>query len=718
MKNKILAIVIFVLSLAILFSCGSRENNPVSVNTDTGGYTPGANPAGSYDIITAPSGGPFALAEGMAVVDHTDPDAVIFCEFATALDTVYADSAIIMITSSGDTVDIDFGFGIGTNTTINITPAADLSYNTTYILMVKSAMLKNKSGDLLDIDGDGIGGETPDDDLAFRFTTHYQGDDFDDFDLDDTYDNLVDSNGDHVWETSGVGEAFTDERPYNNRWDSGESYTDANGNGVYDRGERYFDNNNDSTYNSTAEPLVDSVNRNGWADLGEFFIDSNNDSTWNDEETYTDANGNGEWDDTELRYDHDGDGLYDPADGDTYSDTETVNGMCDYAEAFVNADNDSAAGPARDSTGVRYQVPHWDDAEDVNPLYDHDNDGEYDAGVFMVPAGAYAFDTASVGRRLVHYNGNWQNMYYVGFSETFTDSNSDSVWNPADTFEDHIANGIYDAIPETLLVDVDSDGQYDAPEAGTPVAPTDDNLPPAVVSGTYYLINGNTVSTVWLDVTIAVDIADSTYDASGNKIQQALPSGEFDSTTVVLRDQDTKTMVPGTVGYDNISTSQSYLRLSFDPESNLAAAKTYELVLKAEQIADTSGNKLHNTGDVIYTFTTSDRTSDGSVIVDDTTPPNMVNYTDNGNSFTVNFSEELDVSTINAATIVVTWQGSPNAGSYVIERYAEASAPTGFAHRVTFYPLDTSRAGDYTVVKGAIKDLAGNRIGTDTNFNW
>jgi hypothetical protein len=718
MTNKIYIILIMTLCAGILATCGGRETNPVEGTTDTGEYNPTANPAGYFDLITAPSGGPFDRAAGMAVVDHEDPRARISCEFATVLDTAYIDSAFSLVTSAGVDAEIQFEVEIGNNTRINITPVNDLSYNTTYILTLSSALLMNAAGDMLDVDGDKIGGETPDDDIVLRFTTHYQGDAFDDRDNDDTYDNLVDSNGDHVWETSGVGEAFTDERPYNNVWNPGETYTDANGNGSYDAGERFTDNNGDGDYNSNAEALVDTVNINGYADLGEFFVDNNNDSAWTDAETYTDVNSNSEWDDTELRFDRDGDGLYDPADGDTYSDVETVNGICDYAEPFINTDGDSVQGPAWDSTMTNYWVPHWDDAEPVNVVYDFDNDGEYDAGVYLLPAGGYAFEPTSVALRTVYRGTTPENLRFMGFTETFTDANNDLIWNPEDTFEDHISNGVWDMYPETLTVDLNGNGAYDTALAGTPVPPTADDLPPVVDGTGYFLIGQNIVGTVWLDVTIAVDIHDSTYDASGNKVMQGLPSDVFDTSTVILRDVDTKTSVPGTIAYVAQKTSAFYTRLTFDPESNLAAGKDYELVLKAQQIADTAGNKLNDTADLEFQFTTGDRTSDGSVVVDDITPPTST-FDGHAAYFDVYFSEEIDVTTINSASISVTTAGGdPISGSLVITRFDELTAPTGFATMVSFYPLDPNSTSGTVTVKGTIKDLAGNLKGADSQYNW
>ncbi|MCD6161121.1 MAG: Ig-like domain-containing protein [candidate division Zixibacteria bacterium] len=720
MKKILILLIIAGLMLLAVFSCNKRETNPIETNPDISDFNPGVNPLGYFDIVTEPTGGPLSRPEGMAVVDSDAPEAKIGCEFATRLDSATIDSAFSLVNTSGSEIALVYEFNFGPHTAVYIRPAADLDYNTTYILSISAALLKNEAGDMLDVDGDGVGGETPDDNLSCRFTTHFQGDSFSDRDNDDVYDGQVDSNGDHVWEDVNsegetIGETFIDESPYNNIWDDGEVYVDDNSNGSYDAGERYTDNNFDSAYTANAENLDDS-NHNDYADLGEFFSDADGDSVWDAAESYTDLNFNGSWDNTELRYDYNSNGIYDVGDGDTYLDIETENGICDYAEPFVNANNDSVAGPAYNDT-INYLVPHWNNAESVSGGYDYNNNGEYDAGTFLIPDGAEAWNPMSVDSRLVYYNGNWVSRRFCGFAEEFTDANNDSIWNPADEFIDIISNGVWDAAPEVLTTDVNGDGMYDTAYAGIPVPQTDDDIPPAIIRNAYYLIGDNEVSTKWLDVSIAIDIADSAYDAAGNRIQQALPSAAFDATNVILRDDAAKVPVECAISYDNVAASTTYLRLLINPTGNLAAGKAYEIVLKAQSITDAEGNKLLNTSDITYIFTTTNSTSDGNTVVDDITPPTET-FTDNGPTFTIEFSEEIDVATISAATIAVTYQGDPNSGRFVIGTVENGSSPTGLATTVTFYPNNSAWNSGEITVRSPIRDLAGNIKGNDTDYNW
>lgn len=723
MKKILILMTIAGLMLIAIFSCNKRETNPIETDPDISDFNPGVNQAGFFDIVTEPTGGPLSLPEGMAVIDSDAPEAQIGCEFATRLDSATIDSAFSLVNSDGAEVALEFEFNFGPHTVVYIRPTANLAYNTTYILSISAALLKNEAGDMLDVDGDNVGGETPDDNLSYRFTTHFQGDSFNDIDNDGIYDGQVDSNGDHIWEDVNsegetIGETFTDEFPYNNTWDNGESYIDDNGNDSYDAGERYTDINPDSVFNAEAEDFEDD-NQNGYADLGEFFNDADGDSTWDDAESYTDLNFNGDWDNTELRYDHNGNGVYNVGDGDTYVDIETVNGVCDYAEPFTNANGNSGPGPASDSMGTYYDVPIWDDAEDVLGGYDYNSNGEYDAGTFLVPDSAEAWNPSSVNTKSVFIDGNWYTIPFCGFAEDFTDANSDLVWNPADEFIDIISNGVWDAAPEDLTVDVNSDGMYDTAYAGIQVPQTVDDLPPVITRNLYYLIDNNEVNTRWVDVSIAIDVADSAFDNAGGRIEQALPSSAFDAANVILRDDFTKASVECAISYDNVATSATYLRLLINPTGNLAAGKIYELLLKAQLITDAEGNKLNNTQDVSFTFSTTNSTSDGTVIIDDITPPEVDDFVDGGGTFTVEFSEEIDVSTISAATIEVTDNnGNHKVGRFVIGTMENSSSPTGLATTVTFYPNNPNWTNGTVKVKSPIKDLAGNIKGSDSLYSW
>lgn len=434
MKNTTVMLIIFGLFFMLISTCGGRDKSPIEVNTDTGGYDPGQNAAGYFTMLTLPSGGPFNMAEGMAVVDHDAPEARISCDFATLIDTASLNSAFNLESTDGNSVALDFDWNLGTYSSVDIRPGIDLSHNTTYIFTINPEQLSNVAGDKLDVDGDETGGEIPDDNIRLRFTTVQEG----------------------------------------------------------------------------------------------------------------------------------------------------------------------------------------------------------------------------------------------------------------------------DTLP------------------GQPVPETYDDIPPRVISDLYYLLDADSIVTIhWMDVSLAVDIVDYYYDPDGSQLQKALAETMFHSNSVILREGATKTSVPGNVFYDDDSTSTTYLRLTFDPSQNLAAGELYEFVLKAQLILDDNGNKLNNTDDRISAFVTTNMTSDSSIIVEDVISPAVSHFSDNGPTFTVTFTEEIDVSTINAATITVeTYSGDPNSGNFVVGRVANGGAPTGFATTVTFHPNNPDWNSGYVTIRSSIRDLAGNRKGFDSSYYW
>jgi hypothetical protein len=425
------SLLIIGLLLSSGFTCSERSTEFVGGTTDYGNYGPDQNPSGYFNAIIEPSGGPFSRPVGMAVVEVDAPEARIICEFDTRIETSSLTEAFSLMSTDGENVPLNFNFTIGSVSSVNLRPDRNLDYNTTYIFTLTAGDLYDVAGNNLDIDGDMVGGEVPDDNIVRRFTTF----------------------------------------------------------------------------------------------------------------------------------------------------------------------------------------------------------------------------------------------------------NSDST-------------------------------------AGTPVPNTDDDIPPSVLGNLYFLIADTVVAFRWMDVSLAVNITDYARDTLGNSYQLPLSPSEFNSSTVILRDSYTKTMVGGTIIYNDDSTTASYLRLSYDPSSILAAGTDYELVLKAESISDAAGNKLNTTDDIVFNFTTIDRTSDNSIIVDDVIPPSVLSFVNNGSSFTIFFTEEIDLSTINLATISVSIDNRPNDGSLLVELFARPQSPTGFATQVTFYPNDSNQTGDMVIVRGAIADWAGNIKGDIDTYYW
>jgi len=432
MKNAFSLIAVFALLMLVISGCGKREASPVEAATDASNYQPGHNAAGYYTLVMGPAGGPFSQPAGMAVVDHNALEALIVCQVATLLDVTSLAEGFTLVSTDGDEVALDFAWILSPETSLDIRPAVDLEYNTTYIFTLAANSLLSASGDMLDSDGDFIGGESPDDDIVLRFTTMEEG-----------------------------------------------------------------------------------------------------------------------------------------------------------------------------------------------------------------------------------------------------------------------------GTP------------------GTPVPMTDDNLQPAVISSLYYLLEPDSVISIhWMDLSVAIDIIDLAYDESGAFITKPLSPGIFNSTTVILRDEATGTPVAGDISYDDDTTSTTYTRVKFDPDSELAAGQSYQLVLKAQLITDDAGNKLSTTTDPIYTFTTINATSDSSIVVEDITRPAIDLFSNNGPTFTIRFTEEINPATINGATVSVWYLGEPNVGSYEIGRVVSGGSPTGYATTVTFYPNNPLWSGDVVLIRSSIEDLAGNRKGTDEPRNW
>lgn len=433
MKRYIIPFLVAGLAIFLIFSCATRETNPVSPDTDISEFEPDANPQGFFNLTAYPNGGPLDAPVGEAVIDNDDPEARISMAFDTRMDEATMSAGITLTTTGGSSVALDFSYSLGSITTVSVRPAADLSHNTTYIFSVKGDLLANEAGDNLDVDGDEVAGESPDDYLTYRFTT-------------------IDEDG-----FPGVPEVnTTDDLP----------------------------------------PDVGAV---------EFFLpDVNGDDSTLDVVAYVDAN-------------------------------------------------------------IRWFV------------YDYYRD------------------------------------------------------------------------------------ELGATELG------------------------------------------------------GLPASRFTTSTVIVRDFVTKEGVAGTVTYDSVDTSP-YWRVAFNPSSNLLPGHDYEIVLKAQEITDAAGNKLDETGDLSNPFRTIGMTSDGTVSKEDITPPTVVSSYDGGSYLYIDFSEEIDPATINAASIEMTHNEEPYAGYFEITIREWAGSPVT---RVVFRPFTVYPSGNKAYVRPwMIKDLAGNVMSTGWDRDW
>jgi hypothetical protein len=113
-----------------------------------------------------------------------------------------------------------------------------------------------------------------------------------DIDNDDNLDNgepLVDTNGNGIWDAEVLDDPLTIEDEYV----AAETYTDSNGNGQWDGDE---DLDNDGSLDSVDED-IDGDNS---LDAGETFTDANNNGVYDDAEAYIDSNANGSYDGAEV----------------------------------------------------------------------------------------------------------------------------------------------------------------------------------------------------------------------------------------------------------------------------------------------------------------------------------------------------------------------------------------------------------------------------------
>ncbi len=673
-RYMFLIISILLISTLILIGCGKKDNSPLSYDTNEDDLSPN-NTDKTPVKLTEFGGGPWlaGLGVGEWPYEATASELVIFFTFNSQMNpnklgfklTHRATNQEVATTQNWD---------IGVQSTVYISPSADLTPNCTYIVELIAAETEDVAGNMLDTDNDNIGGEAPDDNLIVMFTTLQEGDEFTDIDKDGRWDsgtiyNDINTNGEYdigtdviLWDNDGEG------------GEGGTQHGDGTYDGVYNEVEPFvIDRDGDGEWDPAEELTVDHNNDGNW-DNAEWYSDLNGDDAWTDAEQYTDSNGNGEWDDEEAYQDLNGNDSWDS--NEPYTDSDGSD-TWDAAEAFVDTDNDSI----------------WDDAE---PLSDENDNGVWDD------------------------------------EDEYIDSNSNDSWDDADIFNDNIANGIFDKNAEPLTSDLDGDGVYDESNPGHQLFWDIDDLPPVKTRNPYYLfsVDGNfiEVGTIWTDVDLAFDLADQTYDAQGNVIHTAVQSETVNNSTILLRETDTHQEISCTVTYDNIATSPTFKRVHIAPSiPNLKPNKEYEIVALGGEIKDAMGNKLdsYNQNDAYFhigTFTTADRASDGSNIGEDGTPPMVIAITNNTTYFTVIFSELIDHNTISLETVRLDPREDANLQFGTTDEYdGDGDGIRDLVTTVSFHPLDegvTANIGYFIVISAEIKDLAGNRKGVDTIMIW
>ena len=155
----------------------------------------------------------------------------------------------------------------------------------------------------------------------------------------------------------------------NGLWDSGEDWTDLDGDGIWDDSEDWVDLDGDGIWDdgeSTWYDLYIETGNDAYA-----FYDTNGNGQYDDDEWYQDTNGNGELDVSEEWTDLDGDGVWDSAE----EFVDALNGVYDDGEDFTDISGDgewTQAGVIADSTGSSfYRKGSNDDKIEVDNQNNH-----------------------------------------------------------------------------------------------------------------------------------------------------------------------------------------------------------------------------------------------------------------------------------------------------------------------------------------------------------
>ena len=183
---------------------------------------------------------------------------------------------------------------------------------------------------------------------------------------------------------------------------------------------------------------------------------------------------------------------------------------------------------------------------------------------------------------------------------------------------------------------------------------------------------------------------------------EAIDAATVTSTSFVLKDAN-NIVVPGTI---SVLSNQA----TFSPSAPLAGSKTYTATVKGGQagVKDVAGNALVN--DYSWSFTTAAGDTTAPVVTS-VLPQNGATIQGIGATVTVNFSEAINISTVNATTIQLK----------DVSNNAVAATINATASQVTLTPSNAlANSSHYTVtIKGGasgVKDLAGNALIND--YTW
>lgn len=161
-------------------------------------------------------------------------------------------------------------------------------------------------------------------------------------------------------------------------------------------------------------------------------------------------------------------------------------------------------------------------------------------------------------------------------------------------------------------------------------------------------------------------------------------------------------------GTNNVSGIVSYSGTvaSFAPESYFAASTSYTVTLST-QAKDLEGKSIEE--NMVWSFTTGTLTDDIVPTITSTDPENNETAVVRNKTISVNFSEEMDPTTINAATFML------KQAEIAIEGSVSYTGTTATFISSTLLTAETL----YTVtITTGMKDLAGNALDSDTELSF
>ena len=206
------------------------------------------------------------------------------------------------------------------------------------------------------------------------------------------------------------------------------------------------------------------------------------------------------------------------------------------------------------------------------------------------------------------------------------------------------------------------------------------------------------------DSRICIYIRDSKPDTLGGTLRSSLDPATVNTNNVKLFDKLTGQEVSGTISYQADTAATQWGRLLFTPAESLRPGRTYLFRLYGDALKDPAGNKLNmiHPGFIDYEITIVNLKSNYT----DTLPGDYIEptVTDWGSAGLpeITFSEIVDKSTINAATIRLNSK-TPLTFD-IVDKYVSGKIVTV----VYIRKYNGSSMSGETVKVSGIKDTAGN----------